>query len=337
MQPETLFTIAAALVIIAVLCFLLNRTRKKNQQDADAHSALLAGLLDENTRSLHLARADHSQEIADHNRRHETEIALLGKQRDSAIRHAARGMKWELASRQALVRALTSAHLDSVIATNIVFAANEAGQGTFCAQIDHLVITENVVIIVDSKNWQGVIFDGIRPSRHARMLGALFDEQGLGTTFAIQAKRADEAATHVEVRYHRDKASPATQVRRQAVRFRNLLVETDASAEAIRTCVFYSHPDALVVTNGLDGNGRFPTVIADRESISRGLKKTHDSHPGEWSSAQREQLIAAIRVLGADLIGIGKYADDFSSTVPLETFVDDRNKIVLPGDDTPSR
>ena len=332
MQPETLSTIATALVIIAVLCFLLSHARKKHRRDAEVHSAQLAGLLDQNTRSLQSVNADHSKVMVDHDMRNKAEISLLVKRREAAVRHVARGMKWELASRQALVRALASAHLDSVVATNVVFAANETSQDTFCAQIDHLVITENVVIIVDSKNWQGVIFDGVLPSKHAPTLGTLFDERGLGSSFAIQAKRAEEAATGIEVRYHRDKASPATQVRRQAVRFRNLLTESGASAETIRTYVFYSHPDALVVTNGLDSNGHFPTVITDREGISKELKKTHDLHPGEWSDSQREQLISVVQSLGADLIGTGKFADDFGSTVPLATYVDDRKRIVLPAD-----
>lgn len=332
MQPETLFTVAIALAVIAVLFFLLSHARKRRKHDAEVHSAQLAGLVEENQRSLQLTNADHSETIAAHDSMHEAEIAMLGKRRDAAIRHAARGMKWELASRQALVRALTSANLDAIVATNVVFAANEAGQDVFCAQIDHLVITENVVIIVDSKNWQGVVFDGILPSKHAAVLGLFFQERELGSSFAIHAAKTGEAGTRIEVRYEREKASPATQVRRQAMRFRDLLAETGASTATIRTCVFYSHPDSLVITNGLDRGGKVPTVITDRKGISRELKKTHDLHPGEWSDAQRAQLLSAVRDLGADLVGTGRFTDDFATAVPLTTYVDDGNKIALPRD-----
>jgi hypothetical protein len=267
--------------------------------------------------------------VATQEQRHQERMAFLRGRRDNAVRLAAQGMRWELASRQALVRALEAAKLHAVVATNVVFGASDAQEETFCAQIDHLVITENVVIIVDSKNWQGVIFDGVRPSEHDPALGVLVNHAELGSSFSVQLAPAENGA-QIRVRTYSDKASPTRQVRRQAMRFRDVLLATGTPA-TIRTVVFYSHPDSMVISK-VEPSLKVPTVITDRRRLAQDLRKIHEQRPGEWSNTQRGHVIDTVRGLGADLVGVGRFADDFDSPVPLDAQVDLRDTIVPPGD-----
>ncbi|GAT74555.1 hypothetical protein MHM582_3060 [Microbacterium sp. HM58-2] len=277
------------------------------------------------------ATADaHRAEIDAHTLEHDKQVSVLQTEKQAtdalrarAVSAAAQGMRWELASRHQLVRACEAAGIDAVIATNVVFTPAEPAAHPFCAQIDHLVITGNAVLVVESKRWDGVVFDGIRPSTHAAAFAALFDDADLAAPFAVQLTRPNADSPTIESRFSTDKRAPALQARRQAMRLHELLRRRSGAVPFIDTCVFYSHPHAQVFAHDYDGEGKARTAIATSESIRRVITDVHESKTTGLTRAQATLVIDTIRELGADLVGTGRFAAEYQSAVPLEHSVPD--------------
>lgn len=237
--------------------------------------------------------------------------------RERAVRAAARGMKWELASRAQLVRACDKAGIDAVVATNIVFTPGESTNHPFCAQIDHIIVTPKVVLVVESKRWKGVVFDGVRPSKHAAAFSTLFDESEMIPPFSVHLSQPKDASNMLTWRTDTGKQAPARQARKQALRFRDLLKERSESVPYIDTCVFYSHHDAKVIAPRFDEEGAARTAIATTGNIERVLQDLHRSNRRSISEAQAALVIDTVRAAGADLVGTGHFAAEYQSPVSL--------------------
>lgn len=342
METSTLALIVTAAVLfiaLVVIAWVMNgRTRRAKEELAAAQqehsseeSALAARhasekreLLQQHDTTLAELAVRNDSQTQQRLTEHETEISRLQAERDAAVRAgtasqqlAGQGMRWELASRELLVDACTAAGLDAIIATNIVFPPHDdEATAPYCVQLDHLVITEKAVVLVDNKNWKGLIFDGKKPSSMAGSLSILFDETALPTSYAISLKRDSDGS--VSVRSKLDHESPAFQVRRQARRFHGHLAARHGSAPYVQTCVFYSHPDARVWTDGLDeGEKGRSTRIASARTIQKALIDVQSSGSGALTSHQLTQLVATVRELGADVHGTGRFASEFASPVPL--------------------
>jgi len=331
-----LVIVAVLVVAFALTAWGLSRRNRRTRDElqrrfADEESSLVERQADvtrelQSTHSETLAAitARHEAEAKQHLDAHDEQVRALTAERDAAIANeegsrmlAGRGLRWELASREVLADACEAAGLDAIIATNIVFSPRDEGASApYCAQLDHLVITEKAVVLVDSKNWKGLILDGKKPSSLAGALGVLFDEATLPTSFAIAVSR--DGNERLKVRTRLGAESPAAQVRRQARRFYRHLAGQHGSAPYLQTCVFYSHPDARVWTGGLDETERAqPTRIASVRTIQKALLDAQTGGPAGPSSHQLTQLVATVRELGADLHGTGRFASEFRSPVPL--------------------
>lgn len=331
-----LIVVAVLLIAFALTVWGLSRRNRRVRDElqrrfADGESSLVERqasatreLQDAHSETLATLTAQHDTETKQRLDAHEEQVRILTAERDAAIADeegsrmlAGRGLRWELASRELLVDACEAAGLDAIIATNIVFSPRDEGSiAPYCAQLDHLVITEKALVLVDSKNWKGLILDGKKPSTLAGALGVLFDEHALPTSFAIAVSRdGDERLT---VRTHLDSESPASRVRHQARQFSRHLSAQHGSAPYLQTCVFYSHPDARVWTGGLDEVPHAePTRIASVRTIQKALLDAQTGGPAGPSSHQLTQLVATVRELGADLHGTGRFASEFRSSVPL--------------------
>jgi Sec-independent protein translocase protein TatA len=331
-----LIAVAVVLVAFAVTVWALARRNRRVREELQRRYAedetSLMERQESATRELQNAHSEtvatltarHDAETKQRLEAHEEQVRALVAERDAAIANeegsrllAGRGLRWELASREVLVDACEAAGLDAIIATNIVFSPRDEGStAPYCAQLDHLVITEKAVVLVDSKYWKGLILDGKKPSTLAGALGVLFDESTLPTSFAIAVSR--DGGERLDVRTLLGTESPAAQVRRQARRFHAHLAAQHGSAPYLQTCVFYSHPDARVWTGGLDETERAqPTRIASVRTIQKALLDAQSGGPAGPTSHQVTQLVATVRDLGADLHGTGRFASEFRSPVPL--------------------
>lgn len=331
-----LIAVAVLLVAFAVTVWALSRRNRRVREELQRRYAEDETSLVERqasaTRELQNAHSEtvatltarHDAETKQWLEEHEEQVRALVAERDTAIANeegsrllAGRGLRWELASREVLVDACEAAGIDAIIATNIVFSPRDEGSiAPYCAQLDHLVITEKAVVLVDSKYWKGLILDGKRPSTLAGALGVLFDESALPASFAIAVSRDGGERLHVRTLLGAE--SPAAQVRRQARRFHAHLAAQHGTAPYLQTCVFYSHPDARVWTGGLDETERAqPTRIASVRTIQKALLDAQSGGPAGPTSHQLTQLVATVRELGADLHGTGRFASEFRSPVPL--------------------
>lgn len=331
-----LVVVAVLLLAFALTVWGLSRRTRRIQQElqrrhADEESSLVERqasatreLQSTHTATIATLTAQHDTETKDRLGAHEERVRVLTAERDAAVANeeasrllAGRGLRWELASREVLVDACEAAGLDAIIATNIVFSPRDEGSiAPYCAQLDHLVITEKAVVLVDSRNWKGLILDGKKPSTLAGALGVLFDESALPTSFAISVSR--DGGERLDVRTLLGADSPASQARQQARLFHQHLTARQGSAPDLQTCVFYSHPDARVWTGGLDvAEHAQPTRIASVRTIQKALLDAQTGGPAGPSSHQLTQLVTAVRELGADLHGTGRFATEFRSSVPL--------------------
>lgn len=331
-----LVIVAVLLVAFALTAWVLIRRNRRTRDElqrryADEETSLVERqasatreLQSTHNETLATLTTRHDAEMTQRLEAHEEQVRALTAERDAAIANeegsrllAGRGLRWELASREVLVDACEAAGLDAIVATNIVFSPSDEGSiAPYCAQLDHLVITEKAVVLVDSKNWKGLILDGKKPSSLAGALGVLFDESTLPTSFAIAVSR--DGGERLDVRTLLGADSPASQVRRQARRFHQHLSARHGSAPYLQTCVFYSHPDARVWTGGLDETAKAqPTRIASVRTIQKALLDAQTGEPAGPSSHQLTQLVTTVRELGADLHGTGRFASEFRSPVPL--------------------
>lgn len=293
----TTFGLVLVLGLLLVLMLLIRRRHRRelqaqHAQEAMQHQQELAGLA-----------ALHDQQVVAMRAGQAASDAL----RDSALHLAARGMRWELNSREALVKACEAASLNAIVATNVVFAV-VGEERSFCAQIDHVIVTDNTVLVIDSKYWNGLVFDGTRPSQLAAPFAALLDESQLIPPFSVHLRQRDDAT--IGLRVDAGLSSPARQVRVGASRLHAYLKPRVGDLPFIDTCVFYSHPDATVVTPGVDMQGSTCTLIADVKTIGATLRRAHTTRPEQSSPERVDRIAEALTELGADIVRTGAFAVD---------------------------
>lgn len=324
----------AVIAILAVMFggfifIVVRRTRRiseKHHEETEALRAAHALELSE-THAQHRdvaasERHDHEDQIrrlaADHDRQAATadrERAGWQRMHAKALSTLAYGMRWELASREQLVRACERADLDAVVVTNVVFAPAHTTDDPYCAQIDHVVITNDFVLLVESKNWAGTVFDGRRPSLDSAALSTVVDDAQLVPPFAVQLARSSDSS--LELRFHEGGKSPTRQVRRQAARFSAYLRTRMPAAPRIDTCVFYSHPKAHIVSGEPFVDGDFRTVVATSSDLTEVLADVQHAGRQSPKAVHLETVVAAVRDLGADLVGVGRFAAEYVSPVDL--------------------
>lgn len=95
----------------------------------------------------------------------ESSNELLKRQLDDAREFFRKGMKWDLASRNAIVSICRSLSVSGFLATNVVFDPSTTSKTEhFAAQIDHVLVTDSFVLIIENKRWKGLVFADKHPS-----------------------------------------------------------------------------------------------------------------------------------------------------------------------------
>ncbi|WIB11792.1 hypothetical protein [Curtobacterium sp. MCPF17_052] len=180
-------------VVVVVLAVLLRRHQTSARSELDAaeraRAAELAQREAEHRDATARLEADRAAQVAaaDAARRD----ALTEAEESRAL--ARRGMKWEEASEQAVLRACRAAGVSGVLMTNVVFVpVGETEQGPwrkFVAQADHVLVSESGRgLVIENKRWGGIVFDGRRPSEVHPAFRNLVDESSLVPPFAVQVR-----------------------------------------------------------------------------------------------------------------------------------------------------
>lgn len=292
MSIEVLTTLCA-LLAGAVLAFVLLLRRAHRRADA----------------ALERQRDEAAAQFAAMDGEHRAAREVVEGQRDEAqrLREAARqalalGTKYEEASRAEILAACAAEGLHGVLATNVVFLPPEdMPGGRFVAQLDHVLLTEDAVTIIEGKRWRGVVFDGCKPSAAHPAFRGLFDEEELREDFAIQLTREDSEGGSLTVRRHLDRASPRAQVRRQAQRLHEHLKAQTGSAPWIEHAVFYSHPHATVhwANGGPQTKAARTAILAGTEGLRRWLAGRGAAPRSRVTAASIERYAALFHALGA--------------------------------------
>lgn len=303
----------AAVLLLVCACWLLQHRRARAQheaeiarRDATAHAGYLQWqthtrqLSDQLQGTLEAARLQHAAEIGAARAQHETEIERIRA-------WAVSGMRWDVGSRDRIIEAARRAGLHGFLATNVCFRAKGAS-GAFVHQIDHLLVTPYRMVVVEAKNWDGIIF-------HYRSGGTETLQQQLELFPELSGMPANtpyvmcvrDAAPPI-VKRDDTGGDPTRQVFTQAMALKDALRQSPARIDMnyVDTCVFYAHPRSRVNAAPERMNH---TVVVDGPGLDRLLAtRTPTSR-----MIPLETVAAWVTAHGADMYGLGRYADTWVS------------------------
>ncbi|MBF4614127.1 nuclease-related domain-containing protein [Curtobacterium sp. VKM Ac-1376] len=314
------WSVAGGLAIVAlVLVVLLRRHRTAARSDLDraerARADEVARLDAEHREQTARLAAEQAQEIdaAEAARRD----ALAAAEQSRAL--ARTGMKWEETSQRVILDACKAAGVNGALLTNVVFApvalAERGPARSFVAQLDHvLVLDSGRVVVIENKRWNGIVFDGQRPSEVHRAFRNLLDESSLQPPFAVQVRsrrvldHADEIEQWWQVRVQARGASPCSQVRQQARRLADFVASTAGVArEWVDTCVFYSG-DAVAYVNPEDRSERgAPTAVVTSATELQGVISGYAQKSAVPNRARTDAVVRVLAGQGAHTTTIGSY------------------------------
>lgn len=224
-------------------------------------------------------------------------------------RWAATGMRWEANSRDRILAVAEELGLDGFVGTNVCFRAVGRNR-SYVHQIDHLLVSQKGVLVIDSKNWNGLIFHPAveKGNSIARRIERFELLRGLSSSARyVLHVRPEERPTVLRDNSPRE---PVKQVRTQAKALsRYLALSGMHKVPFIATCVYYSHPGSILVngsfrdesTHVVDGTGLKSALAAKRDGC--------DDQVIRWLAAWTARY-------GADVHGLGRYRDQFRSAFP---------------------
>lgn len=308
--------IAAVLLVALIVVAVVLRARARRAVAAAKAAA------DEQARA---AREQHEALAAAHDdalartaAEHARERDALGAERQAALTEAkqardlvAAGLKWEATSRDDIADACRQLGVDAVLLTNVVFVpVATSASSRFVAQVDHVLLSETGVMVIENKGWNGIVFDGLTPSSVFPAFAGLFDESTMTPPFALQVVK--DSPTVLTVRTHLGRDAPASQVRRQAQRLSDRVQAEVGARVWFDTCVFYSHRDATVFATERDAtDGGAATAIVSHRSQLAGVVRELTSRPTKkLSQARVADLAALFASYGADVLRFGAYAQE---------------------------
>jgi hypothetical protein len=222
----------------------------------------------------------------------------------------ASSLRWEATSRRMILDVCRRAQADGALVTNVVFMPVDARETRrFVAQIDHVLVFDGALVVIEHKRWQGIVFDGVLPSQVHPSFAHLVDESTLPASFALQVK--SESPQSVVINTHLKDQAPSVQVRRQAQRLSQFLGQETGEAPWFDTCVFYSHPDTHVYAQEKDvaAGGAATWIVGDEGRLESLVRDLARMPAGAETRRRRARLLEALSQLGADVARFGAYRD----------------------------
>lgn len=262
---------------------------------------------------------DRAREEATHQEELKRRVEKYQEDLERLREWSARGLRWEETSRKRLVEDLTSLNVNGFVATNVCFMAQHDGR-PFMHQIDHVVVAEDMLFIVEAKYWKGRIFHRYRSNDQTNsfIIDALpmLDHVKQGQRYVVRVNADGEDMLWFP---RNGIPEPVKQVQMQSVRFRDhLKVKTGAEPHEVYNCVLYCHPDSELVggTRQLTNY----TWVTDAASLVRTLDAMRNCRNDNLENQQLvdvKHMYDIVESLGADIVGIGTYAQHWRSPLPL--------------------
>lgn len=233
---------------------------------------------------------------------------------------ARRSVETELVSREAILQASATLGLNGVLATR-TFILVQQGMSTnrHVVQLDHVLLTDAGALLVDHRTWEGMIFDGVRPSEAQPALANLIDDAALRPPFALQivgnraagsGDASDQSADGtLRVITHLGDESPRKQALTQAAQLAHFAEEALGETLTIDTCVFYSNAAAKVLTDAasLTPSADRSAVISDEAQFLDLLVRRERARRRPLTAEQIEGFTALLHEQGAKIDAFGDY------------------------------
>lgn len=145
-----------------------------------------------------------------------------------------RQLSIEQYTRDTILDSCKEAGLHGVLLTNLTFTTSDGVR----RQIDHLIITQNTVLVIENKYWSGNIWHLNLPlGKHSG-----FKETFIHHRLTPEGQKTD---IYVEEKIDSYAVSPGKQARRQAMGLKSYLESHNKACTAyINTAVLFSHPEA---------------------------------------------------------------------------------------------
>ena len=317
--------VAGGLAVVVVLLVIVLR---RNQSSARAALADAERLRDHQTGTL---EREHRERTAATEAEHARRLVAADVARQEALAGAEqsrdlarRGMRWEEASQRTIHEVCRAVGVNGALFTNVVFApvarAERDRSRSFVAQLDHVLVLESGhVLVVENKRWNGIVFDGRKPSTVHHAFRNLLDESSLTGSFAVQVRsrrvldHADEVEHWWQVRVQSGGASPARQVRQQARRLKHFLTDEDGGGPSwVHSAVFYSG-DAAAYVQAEDrgesetGSGGASTAIVTDATELQNLVTTLVRRNAVPNRARTDAVVRKLLGQGAHTVTLGTY------------------------------
>lgn len=264
---------------------------------------------------VHEATSAHLAEVAVERREREEVEALVARYHQAYTA----SLKWEVGSRATLLGLLSQHGLDGVLFSGVVFTTVGRGQQRYVTQLDHVLLLDDRVMVIEAKNWKGVVFDGVAPSSVHAAFGALIDA-GSDGEFAIHVRRPEQG-TGLLITRHPDPSgssekhtvAPRAQVRRQAFALRRLIEARTGEDLSIDACVFYSHKSVRLLTPMKGAPSRTPyTPVFDTAGMGAHLSALG---PGRVGPGLIGRLAPGLGSMATDATGVGAHAEAWQSVL----------------------
>ncbi len=337
------------LIVVAVLAWQLVRRKRAEEERAaelqqereqeratvartiaereEAHTTAITQREQAHTAAISVITADGQQRLATADQAAATAEERRKAAEDAAAelrRHLADGVKWDRVSRDDIVRAFSPTTsggkaASGFVATNVVFCPVDEGVDTgFSAQIDHVIVSSDGILIVENKHWSGVVFNSIHPRTVHSALGSLFtmtqdDEKvrDLTAPFSIHATTPN-LINAVTFTVHDGAKSPTKQVQRQALRLNALLKKNTRVGNWIDTMVYYSHRGATVHSETKDEK---TIIVRSERELPAAISAWRNTPRPPLTDDEITRIADHFRDLGADLQGIGRDTTTWKSVI----------------------
>lgn len=238
------------LLLIAILAFLIffflqwTKTNKNNPERITTLEQQVASLQEQ-----HQGKSKEVQELAQQNVELQERISQQSSrikelesnsalEENQKLRKELESFNHQLStekySRHAILSSCKEAGLHGVLFTNLTFTGTDGVR----RQIDHLIISNHLVLVIENKYWSGEIWHLNLP---------LGKHSGFKETFIHHRLTSEGQKTNIYFEEQTDSyaVSPGKQARKQAMGLKKYLEsENQECATFIETAVLFSHPNA---------------------------------------------------------------------------------------------
>lgn len=290
---------AAASATVAVVV-TRSRLRRRLEDTQRAHVAELAA---HETAAAAARTRLHQQEAMTV---HALEAERIGRSEDvdALLARLSHGMKWEQTSREIIRREAATLEVDGVLVTNLFLLTSGDDGAPFVTQIDHLLVTSQAMVIIEAKQWRGVVFDDVDPATLHPALAPVSASMTLPSSFAIQLRGDRSTPMSVGLR-----PSPRAQARAQAAHLSRMLKEL-GPASWIQTAVLYSHPDVrLFAGTGGEARRHSHTPALDARSLRPFLAEALRRETEVANDAR--SIARSLEPHAADVVGLGAMSGEW--------------------------